>query len=250
MNKCEICGRETKHYQHIDGKLVCPKHYNQFKRHGKFLDSNPRTTKDLNDFIIEDNIAIFNVYNAKCEKIAEFLIDTEDLPKVQYRKWRLEKYNPYVVSGNKGQKNELIKLHRLIMNVTDPNTYIDHINNNPLDNRKCNLRICSPTENSFNKKDSGRNTSGILGVPWDKARNKWAPEIRAYNKRVHLGRYESIDEAAIARMYAEKLVFKEFQNKNHNIEEFTSKVAEIRVKEIMNYVQDKLKNYGYSVSNS
>ena len=151
------------------------------------------------------------------------------------------------MSGNKGQKNELIKLHRLIMNINDPNVYIDHINNNPLDNRKCNLRICSPTENSFNKKDSGRNTSGILGVPWDKARNKWAPEIRAYNKRVHLGRYDSIEEAAIARMYAEKLVFKEFQNHTHNIDEYISKISQERVEEIMMYVYQKLKEKEYSV---
>ena len=62
MKVCEICGREIKSTNHIDGKLVCPKHYSQFKRHGKFLDSNPRTTKDLNDYRIDGD-------NYRCNKI-------------------------------------------------------------------------------------------------------------------------------------------------------------------------------------
>ena len=60
---CEICGRESNHKNKINGKVVCCKHYMQFKRHGKFLDSNPRSTKDLNDYIIKDDIAIFDLYN-------------------------------------------------------------------------------------------------------------------------------------------------------------------------------------------
>lgn len=241
MYKCEICGRKTKHRNHIDGKQVCPKHYNQFKRHGKFLDNNPRTTKDLNDYRIEGDVTIFNIYDKNCIKICEFIIDTEDLDKVKYRKWRIDKYG-YIVSGNVGQKNKLVRLQRLILPPMNENNYIDHINNNKLDNRKCNLRECSSAENNFNKIDSGRNTSGIMGVFWDKDRNKWAPEIRANSSRIHLGRWNLIEEAAIARMYAEKLLFKEFQNYTHNIEDYTSKLSDKRVKEIYNYIESKLKS--------
>lgn len=238
MKKCEICGREIKSTNHIDGKLVCPKHYNQFKRHGKFLDSNPRTTKDLNDFRIENETAIFNIYNKECIKISEFIIDLEDLEKVRYHKWRIDAYG-YILSG---QGKDAIRLQRFLTDTNDPELVVDHINNNPLDNRKCNLRVCTKLENNFNKIDSGRNTSGILGLYWSNERKKWCPEIRANNNRIHLGRWDDINEAAIARLHAEKLIFKEYQNYTHNIEEYTTNISEERVNYIYQYVEEKLKN--------
>lgn len=57
----------------------------------------------------------------------------------------------------------MIKLHRYIMNMNNSNLVVDHINRNPLDNRKSNLRICSYKENSFNKSIRVDNTSGIPG---------------------------------------------------------------------------------------
>lgn len=238
MKKCEICGREINYTNHINGKLVCPKHYNQFKRHGKFLDNNPRTTKDLNDYKIENEKVIFNIYNKECIKISEFIIDIDDLEKVKYHKWRIDAYG-YIVSG---QRSNIIRLQRLLMDVIDSNLVVDHINNNPLDNRKSNLRVCTKLENNFNKIDSGRNTSGILGLYWSNERKKWCPEIRANNNRVHLGRWDDINEAAIARLYAEQLVFKQYQNTTHNIIDYTSKVNYERIKYIYQYVEDKLKS--------
>lgn len=238
MNKCEICGREITTINHIDKKVVCPKHYNQFKRHGKFLDSNPRTTKDLNNFRIENDVAIFDIYNKESIKISEFIIDIDDLENVKYRKWRMDAYG-YILSG---QGNKAVRLQRLIMNVNDPNIVVDHINNNTLDNRKCNLRICTKLENNFNKIDSGRNKSGILGLYWSNERKKWCPEIRANNVRIHLGRWDDINEATIARLYAEQLIFKEYQNHTHDIQKYLSEIPEKRVEYIYQYVENKLKD--------
>lgn len=238
MKKCEVCGREITTTKYIDGKLVCNKHYNQFKRHNKFLDSNPRTTKDLNAFVIDEDLVIFDVYNKESIKISEFIIDVDDLEKVRYHKWRIDAYG-YIVSG---QGDKIIRLQRLIMDVTDPNFVVDHINNNPLDNRKSNLRICTTLENNLNKIDSGRNTSGILGLYWSNKRKKWCPEIRYNNKRVHLGRWDDINEAAVARLYAEQLVFKEYQNYTHDINEYLSKLSKERITYIYQYVENKLKS--------
>ena len=234
---CEICGRESNHKNKINGKIVCCKHYMQFKRHGKFLDNNPRSTKDLNNYIIKDDIVIFNLYNKENIKISEFIIDLEDLDLIKYRKWNLSKYG-YVVSNNKGNP---IKLHRYILNVPEDKV-VDHINNNPLDNRHCNLRICTKGQNNCNKIKSGRNTTGIFGVNWSNERKKWCSEIRKNNKRVHLGRWDDKNEAHLARLYAEQLVFKEFQNKTHDINNVLQQVEKDRQEFIYKYVLDKVKD--------
>ena len=60
----------------------------QLHKFGKFLDNIPRTNNDLNDFIIKNDIAIFNLYNQKNIKIGEFIIDKQYLNKIRYNKWK------------------------------------------------------------------------------------------------------------------------------------------------------------------
>lgn len=212
MYKCEICGREIKYSLHITGKQVCLKHYHQFKKHGCFLDNIPRTNSDLNDFSIVNDVAIFNLYNQKNIKVAEFKIDAEDIRKVQYKKWRMNAWG-YVVSGNNTKTRPTIFLHRLICNNPDCKFMVDHINHNTLDNRKCNLRVCSQSENMSNSSISKRSSSGFCGVFFDKQRRKWAPEISKQGVgKKHLGRYTTIEEAVLARLCAERILYQEFKN--------------------------------------
>ena len=58
---------------------------------------------------------------------------------------------------------------------------IDHINGDPLDNRRKNLRICTHAENMRNRKIFKNNTSGFKGVSWCKETNKWC--AKCYLKR-------------------------------------------------------------------
>lgn len=90
------------------------------------------------------------------------------------------------------------------------NMYVDHINGNRFDNRKCNLRICTNQENNFNTIKKTTNTSGYKGVWFDKDRNKWVSEIKCNNIKVFLGRFNIIEDAVFSRFYAEKLIQKEF----------------------------------------
>lgn len=81
---------------------------------------------------------------------------------------------------------------------------IDHINGNGLDNRIINLRDVPQNINNKNTKLPSSNTSGSMGVYWNKVRNKWVAGIQVDGKGYNLGGYESIDDAKKARKEAEK----------------------------------------------
>ena len=149
-----------------------------------------------NSFIITNNFAI--VYTSKNQP---FIVDIDDLTKIQDIKWSMGgSGKDYPVGWHNGK---LIRLNRLIMNFPK-NMIVDHKNHNTRDNRKINLRIVSKQQNSMNKRILDKNTSGYTGVVWDKSRSKWQSRIRVDGKCIFLGRYDDIKEAIKARAEAEK----------------------------------------------
>ena len=82
---------------------------------------------------------------------------------------------------------------------------IDHINRKPFDNRLINLREVNHEENSKNRGKRSDNTSGIVGVYWHKASNKWEAKISVDKKVVGLGLFAEFSEAVNARKNAEVL---------------------------------------------
>lgn len=85
-----------------------------------------------------------------------------------------------------------------------PTGHIDHINGDPADNRIDNLRIVTPTENMRNQKLNSANTSGVVGVSWASHRSKWNAYIKVDRRKIHLGLFNSVAEAAAARKAAER----------------------------------------------
>lgn len=136
------------------------------------------------------------------------IIDDEDYKRLK----QLKSLNWCVVKKRerfyfqKRINTRLIELHRFIMN--DPeNLYIDHINNNTLDNRKQNLRCVKNSTNLRNGRIRKNNTSGVSGVSFDKSRNKWSASIRVNYKIVYLGRFDTLEEARQIRKKAEDKFF-------------------------------------------
>jgi hypothetical protein len=76
--------------------------------------------------------------------------------------------------------------------------YIDHIDGSRNNNKIDNLRECTNQQNSFNSRISKNNTSGIKGVSWDKSRDKWQAKCTLNRKTIHLGRFDSIEQADLA----------------------------------------------------
>lgn len=75
---------------------------------------------------------------------------------------------------------------------------IDHINGNPLDNQRHNLRHCTHAENGRNRKINVNSTSGYKGVTWKKSVNKWRSMIEHDGKCEYLGYFTCLIKAARA----------------------------------------------------
>jgi hypothetical protein len=78
---------------------------------------------------------------------------------------------------------------------------IDHINGIKHDNRLCNLREVTQSENLKNKAKSRTNTTGCSGVHFV----GWKASINVNGKRKHLGSFQTLEEAVAARKAAEVL---------------------------------------------
>ena len=78
-----------------------------------------------------------------------------------------------------------------------PSGDIDHINQNKTDNRMCNLRTATKTENARNKTRNKNNTSGFVGV--SKCKNKWRAYVTVDHKQMHLGLFNTKKQAHNAR---------------------------------------------------
>ena len=114
-------------------------------------------------------------------------------------KWTAKKHrNTFYARRNiklEGGKQKDIKMHRLIMGVTDPSKIIDHRDNNGLNNQRSNLRLCTLSQNQHNRQ-SNIGASKFKGV-W-KSKNRWRAEIVSDGTKKRLGSYIKEEEAAKA----------------------------------------------------
>lgn len=91
-----------------------------------------------------------------------------------------------------------------------PKDQIDHINGIKTDNRACNLREATNSQNGKNLGISKANKSGIKGVSFETYTGRWKATIRVDGKSISIGRFDSIENAAKARKLAEQQYFKEW----------------------------------------
>jgi hypothetical protein len=85
-----------------------------------------------------------------------------------------------------------------------PDGEIDHVNHYKTDNRISNLRVVQRTQNAMNLSKSKRNLSGVTGVFKHTQTGRWQAQIRINRRSIHLGSFESFDNAVAARRKAEK----------------------------------------------
>lgn len=88
--------------------------------------------------------------------------------------------------------------------------HYDHIDHNPLNNRRYNLRPATCTENNRNASKRKDNTSGVIGVTWNKNECVWVARISFNGNRKVVGKFIRKIDAIKARLKAEKEFYKEF----------------------------------------
>jgi len=194
--KCTVSGCESP----CRGRGLCGKHYYRWRCYG---DPARRTRYDPNGIILVGDACHILLYNIRGELVSRTVIDIEDLPKVQDRKWGLGG-DGYPRTGAKGPK-----LHQVILGCRG----VDHIDGDKLNNRKENLRPCNQTQNLANARLRKSNTSGFRGVGWQ--RGAWVAQIKAFQKNYYLGRFTEITQAALAYNEAALRLFGPFARLNH-----------------------------------
>ena len=137
------------------------------------------------------------------------LVDKEDFDNLNKFRWYLST-NGYVRSTINKKR---VLIHRFLLN---PKEFfkVDHIDRNPLNNKKKNLRICSSRENTLNSKpQSNKKYSKFKGVSYcntEKRKKRWVAACELYGKRITIGRFNNELEAAKAYNNKAKEIFGEF----------------------------------------
>jgi len=139
-------------------------------------------------------------------------------PETGLFKWKVRTRNGTVSPGDKaghigqrgyvqirldGRQHAAHRLAWLIVSGTEPEGQIDHVNGIKIDNRFCNLRDVSVSENQHNRRSpQANNKSGFLGV--SKRGTKWRASIKANGKLVHVGLFDTPEYAHSAYVEAKR----------------------------------------------
>ena len=134
------------------------------------------------------------------------VVDKEDFDYLNQWKWNLlacgyASRTQYLGGGRKNEKKMMIYMHSVI-NKTPKGLRTDHINHNTLDNRRCNLRTVTASQNGINRKGLQiNNKSGYAGVYW--SQNRWNAEIKINQIKIFLGCFKDKADAILARKNGE-----------------------------------------------
>jgi hypothetical protein len=122
------------------------------------------------------------------------IVDAADYEWLSRHRW-FTKGRPGKYYAGRSEHGKIILMHREIMK-PPPGMVVDHINGNSLDDRRRNMRNCTPQQNHHNRRFTG-NASGFMGVyPYGK---RWKALITYKGERIVIGIFDDKIEAAHAR---------------------------------------------------
>lgn len=190
---CSLCNLPFS--SSYDGVAYCNKHYLRMYNNG----STEIIGRKKNDYVISGDSVIMTTNQG-----VDFIFDLKDLDKVRKYSWCLSRTG-YLVANINGK---VTKLHRYILDAPS-NFVVDHINRDPKDNRLINLRLCSTSQNNKNTSLQKNNKLSYPGIRKTK-HGKFNVRITCNRSEIHVGNYETFEEAVSARKQAEVEYFGEF----------------------------------------
>lgn len=173
------------------------------------------------DLVSQDTIMITKQYNIDGEygigytsnTHKEFYFDLEDFELINRYRW-YEYINPKT-GYHSLRARERGSRKTVLMTALLGCKFYDHIDRNPLNCRRDNLRPATQQENTCNRTKMKNNTSGVTGVTWNKKDGVWVATIGVDYERIHLGTFNDKTKAIIARLTAEKQYFGNFAPQKH-----------------------------------
>ena len=142
------------------------------------------------------------------------LVDDADYDALSQFKWFRHSYGYacYRRGTVKHGTYRTFLMHRVILDAAD-GQYVDHIDGNPLNNQRSNLRLCTQSENMGNTSARG-GSSKYKGVQRPANSITWVAKIGHQGKYYHLGSFQSEVDAALAYNEAAIRLFGEFARLN------------------------------------
>lgn len=133
-------------------------------------------------------------------KGASVLLDEGDYDLVSKYSWHLHTggYAMANIWNKKLKKYEHTYMHRYILGAKKGQE-VDHVNCDKLDNRRCNIRLCTRSQNIVRTSAYRTRKSGYVGVWTDERRGSIHARIKKAGKTIHLGTFSTLLEAAKAR---------------------------------------------------
>jgi hypothetical protein len=145
------------------------------------------------------------------------IVDDRDYDRVSEFKWLAQVrpggkgvYAKTSLPRTYGGHRPCLYMHRLIMRIYNRKIKVDHKDNDGLNNRRCNIRVATTSQNGGNCRKQKHTTSRFKGVHWRKDCKRWSVAVVKNRRRYHIGHFKS--EVAAARAYDEaaRLMFGEF----------------------------------------
>lgn len=138
------------------------------------------------------------------------VVDEDDLPRLAGLLWRKLRVGPGIYYAAAVGKAPTL-LHRFITGAAS-GLSVDHINGDPLDNRRSNLRVCTHAQNLANRRKNANSKNKFKGVGRSRHPNAWYASIGSgrHKGRQYLGYFKSEEEAAAWYDIAAVLTYGEF----------------------------------------
>ena len=141
------------------------------------------------------------------------LVDDEDYDLLNKDTWNHQKRGYATAFAWTDDHKPTRKLMHRVVILAKKHQEVDHINGNPMDNRKSNLRFVTSSQNKTNTELRSDNKSGYRGVYWHPQHKLWWVYIKVNGRNCHFGLYPNIQEAARIAGYVYKAFGAEYRER-------------------------------------